>query len=155
MSNRNVLVILGIILAAVVIGGFIWWVNSGRSVEREELLEAPAVKETIESIDPSELGLTLTARSDKRAVNLQITQLSGIKSIEYELSYLTKGDIPRGVIGSIEVKTSDKKITRELLLGTCSRNVCKYDEGVKSVTLVAKITKTDGKILQAESKLDF
>lgn len=147
--------VIGVVLVVILaLGSVLFWVNSGKTPETQE---TPGEVETqsYEKIDASEIGLTLSPRTDKRAVTLEITKLDELSSIEYELSYLAKGDIPRGVIGTIEVKPSDKKISRELLLGTCSRNVCKYDEGVISVSLVAKITKTDGKIYSVEETLDL
>ena len=152
MDLKKILPIAVVVL--ILIGGVLWWVNSGR-IETQEEVTPTVEKEVYETISPEELGLTLKARSDKKAVIMEVTRLDGITMIDYELSYLAKGDIPRGVIGSIQVKSSDKKISRELLLGTCSRNVCKYDEGVTSVKLIAKVTKTDGKIFQSELSEDL
>lgn len=154
MKNRNMMI--AAIVGAVLLlgGGFFLWVNSGKAPEKKEM-EQTLQKEEIKTIDPSQLGLTLTARGDKKAVNLEIANLTGLKSIEYELSYIAKGDIPRGVIGSIEIKPTDKKVARELLLGTCSKNVCKYDEGVTEATLIVKVTKTDDSVLQSEKKISL
>ena len=156
MGNTKIALIGGIVAAVAVLGGFLLWVNSGRLQKQNLPTQEPTFeREVFETISAEELGLRLIPRSDKRAVTMEMTNLTGIQTVEYELSYLAKGDIPRGVIGTIEVKSSDKKISRELLLGTCSRNVCKYDEGVQAVTLLVKITKIDGKILQAEVSRDF
>lgn len=148
-------IIIGIVIVAV-IGGGVYFVSSGKSSKTEQATSSQTVEEKVETVSAQDLGLTLVARSDKKAVKLEITKITGIASIDYELSYLAKGDLPRGVIGHLEVKSTDKKIASDYLdLGSCSRSVCKYDEGVSSVTLVLKITTKDGKILQAEKELEL
>ncbi len=119
--------------------------------------ETPVVEETvIEVITPQELGLTFTARSDKKAVKFTITNIKDIQSVDYEISYIAKGDIPRGAIGHIEVKPKDKEIeTNYIDLGTCSSGKCKYDEGVTSVKLILKIAKSDNKTYSSEKALDL
>ncbi len=125
-----------------------------RSKQKPGEVAVPVVEEKVEEISVQDLGLTLEARADKKAVKFEITNIRDIASIDYELSYLAKGDIPRGVIGHLDVKAGDKKIVSNFLdLGTCSRSVCKYDEGVTSVSLLVKINKTDGKVLQAQKEL--
>lgn len=156
MRKNNIYLLAGglavIILA---VGGLLFWVNAGRAPDAEDQTPREVITESYEKIDPEDIGLTLSPRADGKAVILKITELEDLSSVEYELSYLAKGDIPRGVIGTIQVKPGDREISRELLLGTCSRNVCKYDEGVTSVTLIGKVTKTDGKIYSVEQTLDL
>lgn len=151
LKNSKILIIAGIIVLVGVIG-FLVWKNKQKSIE----VTAPVIEEKVEEISAQDLGLTLEARADKKAVKFEITNIKDIASIDYELSYLAKGDIPRGVIGHIDVKSGDKKIVSNFLdLGTCSRSVCKYDEGVTSVSLLVKINKTDGKVLQAQKELSL
>ena len=91
--------------------------------------------------------------SDGKRVILQITKTEGINSLDYQLSYNSKGDIPRGAIGQIDVKAKGKPVKKDITLGTCS-DVCHYDENVSGIKLILKVTKTDGKIYQAEASLD-
>ncbi|PIZ98072.1 MAG: hypothetical protein COX78_03885, partial [Candidatus Levybacteria bacterium CG_4_10_14_0_2_um_filter_35_8] len=60
----------------------------------------------------------------------------------------------RGAIGHVDIKEPGQSVNQEIVLGTCS-DVCHYDQDVKSVKLVVKVTKTDGKVFQAEEKLDL
>lgn len=114
------------------------------------------IQEKILSVTPEELGLVFEARRDKKAVKFSMGKIDDIASVEYEISYLAEGDIPRGAIGQIEVKPEDSTIeTSYIDLGTCSSGKCKYDEGVSSVKLILKITKTDGKIYQSEKELEL
>lgn len=89
--------------------------------------------------------VSLTPRYDKKAVVLKISKVrSDVISIEYELSYEAKGGLPRGVLGKVDVKSGQETILREILLGTCSKNVCVYDEGVKKVSLTLRFNKSSG-----------
>lgn len=148
--NRNLLLVsIVVLIIAGIVGGYSLFKGKGE----EKVTQQPVVEEKIEEISASDIGLTLTARSDKKAVKFEITNIKDISSLDYELSYLAKGDIPRGVIGHIDVKPTDKKIISDYLdLGSCSRSVCKYDEGVTTVKLIVKITRTDGKILHSEKE---
>lgn len=80
---------------------------------------------------------SLTPRSDGKELALKISGLKDVTTVEYELAYLSN-DLSRGVIGSI-VLNGETEITRNLLLGTCSRNVCRYDEGVTSGSLTLRL----------------
>lgn len=154
-ENKKIVLLILIIILIVggLIGGFSLLKGRGG---KETIQQLPPVEEKIESVSAEDLGLTLTARPDKKAVKFEITNPKGIASLDYDLSYLAKGEIPRGVIGHIDIKPQDKKIVSNYLdLGSCSRNVCKYDEGVTSVKLILKISKTDGKVLQAEKELEL
>jgi len=87
--------------------------------------------------------VTLTPRVDGREMTLSISQIKNADSIEYELVYLSN-DLSRGVIGTIHLNSNEKNISRNLLLGTCSRNVCKYDENVTEGTLTLRFRDSDG-----------
>ena len=103
---------------------------------------------------PEDVGLTMTARSDNRAIEFVLTKIDGIKSVDYELTYTATGAQNRGIIGTITVKQGDQTISSGFLdLGSCSSGVCKYDTGVKSVGLQLNITKTDGSTYQVNDTL--
>ena len=97
--------------------------------------------------------VTLTPRADGREITLSVTGIVGAKSLEYELVYLA-GDpgnqLQRGVVGSVDLggKTDYEK---DLLLGTCSRGVCKYDENVTEGTLTLTFRGEDGSVQEYQS----
>ena len=91
--------------------------------------------------------------SDNRKVILEVTNTEGLAGLDYELSYIAKGELPRGVIGHIDVKQAGKAVRQEITLGTCS-DVCHYDEDVSNIKLILKVTKTDGTVSQAEKVLE-
>lgn len=147
------LLIAGIVILLILGGAF--FLSS--QTKKPSLAPVPvAQEETIQTLKPEDLGLTFTARSDNRAVKILISKSDDISSIEYEINYTAKGDIPRGAIGEVTVKPSDTKIeTNYIDLGTCSSGKCKYDEVTSPVKLLLKITKKDGKVFQSEKTLDL
>ncbi|PIU03159.1 hypothetical protein COT44_04670 [Candidatus Shapirobacteria bacterium CG08_land_8_20_14_0_20_39_18] len=80
--------------------------------------------------------VTLTPDSQAHQITLKAINLQNIKTVEYELVYLV-GDQQRGVIGSIETN-GNSAIQKDMLLGSCSKNVCKYDEGVTEGSLTLR-----------------
>ena len=146
--------ILGILTAVLLIllgGYFLFFANKTST-------KTPATQEfqqqEIPTISAEELGLTLTSGFANKTVILTVTNTGGLKLLEYELSYTSKGNIPRGAIGQIEIKNPGKPIKQEITLGTCS-DVCHYDEGVSDIKLILKVTKNNGKVFQAEKRLEL
>jgi len=133
-------------LVVLVIGG-IFFFKSRSSPQPESVTPttSPSSGFTLPEVKEGGVEVSLTPRYDNKAVVLKINKISAdVISIEYELSYEAKGGLPRGVLGKIEVKSGQETILREILLGTCSRNVCVYDEGVKKVSLTLKFNKAGG-----------
>lgn len=90
------------------------------------------------------VDVSLVARPDKRAVTLKVSRISAeTTSVEYELAYDTGSGLPRGVLGKVDLKGADS-LSREILLGSCSKNVCVYDEGVTKISLTLKFNKSSG-----------
>lgn len=103
----------------------------------------------------------LVPRRDGNALILNLKRTSSYDSISYELAYTSKvdetavegfkikdedsgsevGSIDRGVVGNIDTKQKKGEYEQEILFGTCSKNVCKYDKGVENGTLTLHITK--------------
>lgn len=123
--------------------------NSGQAVNNNILpTEAP-----VATIEASDLGLTLIESTDMRKATMEITKTDDITAVDYQLSYnaqVSGQQIPRGTIGHVDVKTPGQTISQEMLFGTCS-DVCHYDTGITDVQLIVKVTKTDGKVYQAQT----
>lgn len=153
----NKIKIVIIVLALLVLVGASAFVVLSKNIKsaNTDIEPVASEEEVILKVDPEDLGLTLSSRADKKAVIMKMTKLSGISSIEYELTYESEGEIPRGVIGNIELKNGETSTTKEMLLGTCSKNVCKYYEGVKKVQLLLKLTYPDGSLAEAEEEYSF
>lgn len=97
----------------------------------------PTVSESIK--------VNLISRNANKSVDLSIEGLtSDISSIEYELTYQTGIGIPRGMLGTINLK-GEKSINKtDITLGTCSSGNCVYDTGVTSVNLSLKFNFSNG-----------
>ncbi len=104
----------------------------------------------------------LFPRRDGNALILNIKRTSSYDSVSYDLAYSSKvdetvveggkvsddgegnlgaGSIDRGVSGTIDTKEKKGEYEQEILFGTCSKNVCKYDKGVENGTLTLHIRK--------------
>ncbi|HVF69743.1 MAG TPA: hypothetical protein VNA13_04240 [Xanthomonadales bacterium] len=161
-KQRKVQIVAGVVAVLLLITGYLLF--AGKSKTEEE----PVVQDqTVQSISAEELGLKLTAKPDGKAVKFEITKVEGIKSLEYELTYeadstaqeQSEGGEPRvqrGITGDAEISSGKKTYESEWLdLGSCSRNVCRYDSGVESVSLTLKLNNAEGKIYQAEKSLEL
>lgn len=138
-KNLNIFLIVLTALIILGVGGF--FILKSRKPKDEVTIPEPEGV-LIETTLDERPYVTLTPRSDGRELTLEISRIKNAQTIEYELVYLSAG-LSRGVIGSINVK-GERTISRKLLLGTCSRNVCKYDEDITEGTLTLRFRASDG-----------
>lgn len=163
-KNRTFVIIVGIIAGlALLIGGWLFLVNKSNSAGEEDgFIE----EQVVERISPEEIGLTMEANNTGKAVKFMIEKADGITSIEYQLTYeadstaqeQSEGGEPRvqrGITGEAMVDGGSSFESEWLDLGSCSRNVCRYDTGVESVTLTLKLVKDDGKVYEVEQTLEL
>ena len=146
MKNNRNLIIVGVIVLILLVGGGIFLATKKSPKPAIPTMQS----EEILTLSPLDIGLSLTMGSDDKRVIMEITKIEGVTSLEYQLSYTSKGDIPRGVIGTLDLKGNT--IKKEIILGTCS-DVCHYDQNVSNIKIILKVTKTDGKIYQVEKSL--
>ena len=150
MKNKNLIIGL-VVLVIVLVGGYFLFVK--KSAQQTEPTAAVPAQEEVMALTSQDIGLTLTASVDKHKVTMEVAKTSDLTSLDYELAYTSTGGIPRGVLGNIDAtKTKGATIKKDMLLGTCS-DVCHYDQGVTSVNLTLKVTKTDGKIYSVVQSL--
>lgn len=147
-NNRNVFILIAFLVLVLIAGGVYLLLNKNTAKQLPV-----TVQEAIPALDPQEIGLTLEMGKDGQRVIMKIEKTEDLETVEYQLSYNSKGDIPRGAIGQVMVKVPGQAISQEITLGTCS-DVCHYDEGVTNIKLVVKVTKTDGKVYQVEKSLE-
>ncbi len=148
---------VGVIIISIAVGVYFGFLKKAPvPAEQSQQSQQQEEQTVVPTIAPNDLGLSFVARTDGKAVKFSVKNPAGIQSIDYEISYLAAGDIPRGVIGHIDVKSSDNIVSTNYIdLGTCSSGVCKYDQGVTSVKLVLKIVKDDGKNYSTEQTLSL
>ncbi|MDO8583281.1 MAG: hypothetical protein Q7R51_02025 [bacterium] len=154
MDNKKLIIsfIAGLV---VVVGGILFISSSKKTAVPVQQTQNIAPEDAgVSSIKPEAIGLSLTASTDQKKVILEVANTQGISGLDYELSYISKGDIPRGVIGHIDIKIAGKPVIQEITLGTCS-DVCHYDQDVSDIKLVLKVAKTDGTTSQVEQSLEL
>lgn len=134
---HNKVTLLLIAFLVLIIGGAVWGISNFRET-------AEATKEPVEEVDltfdPEGPYALLHPRRDGNALILNLKRTASYDEISYELAYNSEG-IDRGVVGTIDTKDKKGEYEQEILFGTCSKNVCKYDQGVENGTLTLHIRK--------------
>jgi hypothetical protein len=151
MKSKNLIVIL--VIGLVVLVGLGILIFSGKKPAPAPVAQTPS-EDVVSTMKPEEIGLTLTMSKDNKKVVFEIANTEKLTSLDYELSYTSKGDVPRGAIGHIDIKQAGKTVEQDITLGTCS-DVCHYDQDVSNVKLILKVVKTDGSVSQVEKSLDL
>ncbi len=159
LTIHKVSVILAGVLILLLVGGAFAFQKSAKktnvSVERVDL-----------AFDAEGPYAILSPRRDGNAVVLNLKRTASYDAISFELAYTSKADetivtgnkisndgesgdeeasgsIERGVVGNIDTGEKKGEYEQEILFGTCSKNVCKYDKGVENGTLTLHIKKQD------------
>lgn len=145
-------------VTVILIAGLVLLIGGGFIAFQKFTAQDTTLEEVDLFFDPEGPYALAFPRRDGNALVLNLKRTASYEAITYELAYTSKveevegeapisGVIDRGVQGTIE--TSDKKgeYEQEILFGTCSKNVCKYDKGVENGTLTLRITK-DKKIFR-------
>ncbi|MCL5970603.1 MAG: hypothetical protein M1450_03830 [Patescibacteria group bacterium] len=154
MKSKTIIIV--VLILAILGGGGFFFLSSNKSSQKPKKQEPLIQEENLPSLSPEEIGLKTQVRDDKKAIKFEVANVKDITAIDYEISYLAKGEIPRGVIGHVEKNSGESSMsTKYIELGSCSSGKCKYDEGVTDLKLILKITKDDGKTYQAEQKIDL
>lgn len=155
-GNRNLMIggTIAVILLIGVGGFFIVKGKSNISNTNTAVDEALPNTQALPTIDINVI-VSLTADKLKREVTLSIEGIpQGTNSIDYEMSYLAQGDLPKGVIGTIEVDGKSHIEKTGITLGTCSSGACTYDKGVKSIKVALKFNSASGsKIFEEEFEI--
>lgn len=132
-SKLNIILVGVVIL--LIIGGFFAY---------QRFIASKASQQVVEEVDlPFDAEgpyALLLPRRDGNALILHIKRTASYDSISYELAYTSEG-IDRGVMGTIKTDDHKGEYEQEILFGTCSKNVCKYDKDVENGTLTLHIRK--------------
>ena len=150
----GVCIVLGLLLGATGVVGdkVLTPAKTGEVVVSEEL-----PKEEFEPVDPSIVVDVSRSRSKDNTVVVSATGLGAkVSAIAYELTYESQGLIKGVNSGSKPIDViGQASFSREVYLGTCSRNVCKPDLGIKSVSVVLEFTNASGKKSQFTKDYDL
>jgi hypothetical protein len=150
---KNKFVLIGgaaiVVIVLIIVSGFL--LLSKKSPASSGNTQANPQQVAIQTLSADSIGLTLVEGVPGKTVIATVAKIDGIKAIDYEFSYVAKGNITRGVFGKIDVTKQPAK--SEIDLGTCSSGTCKYDQDVTDIKIVLKITKDDGKVYQSQATL--
>jgi hypothetical protein len=151
LQNKFVLIggVAVVVIVLVIVSGF--FLLAKKSPADSNNIQATPQQISIPTLSADSIGLTLIEGVPGKTVIAKVTKIDGIKAIDYEFSYVAKGNITRGVFGKIDVTKQPAK--SEIDLGTCSSGTCKYDQDVTDIKIVLKITKNDGKVYQSQATL--
>jgi hypothetical protein len=162
-KNKTLLIALSVLtMLLLMAGGYFLFFNKSSPKAAEQPIQTTNTGPA--EISPDEIGLTLEASPDNKKVQFSLSRLKGINAIAYELTYEAESTdqersegadarIPRGITGEAKINSNDNSYKSPWLdLGSCSKNVCKYDKGINNINLILKITK-DGKIYSTEKSL--
>lgn len=151
LARKKLIIIVLIVLVAGVLG-----------ISKITAKPAGPVEEVDLSFDTEGPYAILYPRRDGNALVLNLKRTGSYDGISFELAYTSNpdetvmtgskiiddgeggkvtGSIDRGVMGTIDTKEKKGEYEQEILFGTCSKNVCKYDKGVENGTLTLHIKK--------------
>jgi hypothetical protein len=163
MNNKKLATIIGIAIIILVAGGALVF-SLQRSAATVEKV-APQ-EQAIGTLTPGDLGLQLKLSDNNHKVKVLVQKVSDIKALEYDITYdadipaseLAPGEqgvkVERGFNDEAKISVNQTKYeSKDFDLGSCSRNVCRYDTGVDSVNIVMKVTKRTGKIYQVKDSI--
>lgn len=163
-KNKNVQIGIGVVLViAVLVGGYFFIAGKSKPQETEEVMQ----EDVVQKLDAKEIGLTMEASPDNKRVRFVIEKLTGITSVEYEVTYEAdstaqeqseggEARVQRGITGEAELMSGESSYESEwLVLGSESASTIRYDKGVESVDLTLKIKKSDGKTYAVQDTLSL
>lgn len=149
-KNKLLVAAIIVVILVLAVAGGMYLMSQNKSTQEAVIEEVENVKE----LKPEDIGLELSPSSDGKIITLKASKLSGVESIEYEVSYDAEveedGGEPftatRGVTGGLDIKSGESEVSKDIDLGTCSRNVCKYDKVISDVTFNIRVNFTDGTV---------
>ncbi len=155
MKNKMVYLYIGLAIVLFATGFVVYKAISGPGPQQatQNATPTPAAMPTVDA----SVAVTLTKSSKPYTVVLNVTGLSGkYASVGYEFSYESKGLIKGVNSGSTPLDVSGKsEFSREVYMGTCSRNDCTPDVGVTKVSVALEFTDTAGTKSQFSKDFDL
>lgn len=165
--NKKSTIIVGIIIILLLLGSGFFVLYSGKK-QASNLTPTVSEEQPIGKLSPLDIGLSLVLSSNNRKVKVIVENVSDIKSLEYEITYDADipvselapgekgGQVERGFNDEAKITSSQTRYeSKEFDLGSCSRNVCRYDTGVDGVRLLMKVTKRDGKVYEVKDEISI
>lgn len=137
--------IASLLVATLLAGVYISEIQAKRLLPRAKHSQTTART----SVSTSGVKSLVKFRGDRRAIILTLQNLDVASRVEYSLTYSSRG-LQQGAGGTV---TGGGGQTRELLFGTCSAGVCRYDSGITNARLVITTTLKSGRKVVKPFKL--
>jgi hypothetical protein len=146
MKNKTT-IIIGVLVVILLGTGVLVYGVISKNKTAPVVVQPTDTPEVLPSVSPTVKVTAALSKSAANTVTIMATGLNGtMVSIGYELTYESQGLIKGVDSGSTPLDVTGKEVfTRDIYLGTCSRNVCTPDPGVTKVSIVLKFTDKSGK----------
>jgi hypothetical protein len=125
-------------IAALIIGIF---VSAPAPAQAKRKLPSPKAVSTTKSAT-SGVTVKVKFRSDRKGVILNFGNLTATTGVSYDLIYDTRGTTQNA---GGAVKISSATANTEVIFGTCSAGVCRYDSAISNAKLQVFITLKNGR----------
>ncbi len=145
--NKNTKIIISVAVAVISLTIVVGLVVLRKPAQVEvkqtsQLLESQDDTEPIPTVGP-EVKVKLVSIQPKKEVKLVVEGVpTNTTSLEYEFTYSTKEQESEGVFSTARSKPGEsslpKTFERQITLGTCSRNVCRYHDITSDVVVRLK-----------------
>lgn len=157
--KKKMLAVFGVLVILLVGTGVVVWrvLVTKPAPKAQTATDEVLPNDSLPQVDSS-VKVDLTKSTAKaNTVELTATGMAGkMVSVGYELSYDSNGLIKGVNSGSKPIDTSGQdSFTREVYLGTCSKNDCKPDPGVTKISVVLEFTDKNGKKSQFSKDFDI
>ena len=154
------MIIAAVVVLAIVVGGGVYFITRGGSPKQAQNASQQQQEQMVQTLTPDQVGLQITIRPDKNAMQFVLNNAADITHVEYTITYTAnqKGqEVNQGLFGEIDNANGSSSIKTDKYreFGTCSSGVCRYDTVVSPVKLTLKITKKDGNIYSVEKTVDL
>ncbi len=161
--NKKVGIIIVVVIILLVLGGGAFAMMSKK--QPAPISDTSTTDQIVGTLKPEDIGLSLQMSDTNKRIKVIVSKVGDIKSVEYEITY--DADVPaaekleggedrvsRGFSDQAEIKSGQSNYeSKDFDLGSCSKNVCRYDTGVTEIKLIMKVTKRDNKIFQVEDSV--
>lgn len=118
------------------------FVSSHNAYARRLLPRAKPATRGSSSTSSSGPSVSVRFRPDRLAIVSAFSNLDQASGISYIFSYNTRGTT-QGAQGSVD--NNESNTAREIIFGTCSHGVCRYDYGISNAKFIVTIRLPNGK----------
>lgn len=154
-KNKKVLSAIALVVVLFIAGIGVFLTRQSRQIPQDNTIVA---EDNLPTLDPKDIGMVVTVRSDKKAVMFELTKADDIKHVDYVIQYTHNVDgerVSEGLLGEMNIAEDGITKTDFRPFGTCSSGVCRYDKDVKDVEIVLKVDTKDGKTYQIQQPVNL